>query len=83
MDGGGPMSQLINTIERAFQLAEQSATLDEIRAKLKREGHFFVDAHLGGKKIRRPQESNQSPCLVVGRQLASSQSAVTVERNRI
>ena len=26
--------------------------LDEIRAKLKREGHFHVDSHLAGRKIR-------------------------------
>ena len=39
-------------IERAFQLAEASANIDEIRSQLKREGYFHVDAHLTGGKIR-------------------------------
>lgn len=46
------MDQPTNTIQRAFKLAEQFTTLDEIRAKLKREGHFHVDSHLAGRKIR-------------------------------
>lgn len=46
------MNQTSNTIERAFQLAEQSATVEEVRAKLKREGYFNVDAHLSGGRIR-------------------------------
>jgi hypothetical protein len=46
------MSQQPGTIERAFQLAEQCATVDEVRAKLKREGHLHVDAHLAGARIR-------------------------------
>ena len=39
-------------IERAFQLAEVSATVDEIRTRLLKEGYFNVDAHLMGRKIR-------------------------------
>jgi hypothetical protein len=39
-------------IERAFQLAEQSATIEEIRTRLRREGYSNVDAHLMGRKIR-------------------------------
>ena len=47
-----PMKQAIGTIERAFQLAEQSETVDAIRNELKKEGYSNVDAHLQGGKIR-------------------------------
>ena len=40
------------TIERAFQLAKCSITVDEVRVALKREGYLNVDAHLAGPKIR-------------------------------
>ena len=43
---------MTGTIERAFQLAEQYLTVEEIRARLKREGHVSVDAHLAGRTIR-------------------------------
>ena len=46
------MTPTTDTIARAFQLAETSANLEEIRAKLKREGYGSVDAHLSGAKIR-------------------------------
>jgi hypothetical protein len=36
----------IGTVERAFQLAPQCKTLEEVRFKLAREGHTNVDAHL-------------------------------------
>jgi len=39
-------------IERAFQLAQQLANIDEIRAQLRKEGYSSVDAHLMGRKIR-------------------------------
>lgn len=39
-------------IERAFQLAQVSATVEEIRARLQKEGYSNVDAHLMGRKIR-------------------------------
>ena len=39
-------------IERAFQLAQQLATVEEIRAQLRKEGYPSVDAHLMGRKIR-------------------------------
>jgi hypothetical protein len=38
-------------IERAFQLAPDSKTIDEIRKALKGEGYSHVDAHLGGGSI--------------------------------
>ena len=39
-------------IERAFQLAENSANVEEIRTRLRKEGYSNVDAHLMGRKIR-------------------------------
>jgi tRNA G26 N,N-dimethylase Trm1 len=41
-----------NVIERAFELARSSTTLDDIRSALKREGYSNVDAHLAGPTIR-------------------------------
>lgn len=46
------MEQGLSTVERAFQLAKHCATVDEIRAKLKKEGYSNVDAHLTGGSIR-------------------------------
>jgi hypothetical protein len=46
------MTQTTNIIERAYQLAEESADVEEIRSKLKREGYPSVDAHLSGPRIR-------------------------------
>lgn len=39
-------------IERAFQLAESSENVEQIRSKLRKEGYSNVDAHLSGPKIR-------------------------------
>lgn len=39
-------------IERAFQLARQSSTIDEVRIALRREGYLNVDAHLAGPTIK-------------------------------
>ncbi len=41
-----------STVERAFQLAAECATVDEIRARLRSEGYSNVDAHLQGGSIR-------------------------------
>lgn len=41
-----------NIIERAYEIAPRSATLDEVRRQLSQEGYLQVDAHLGGPKIR-------------------------------
>ena len=46
------MNRTPGTIERAFQLAENSANLDEIRAQLRKEGYSNFDAHLTGRQIR-------------------------------
>ena len=39
-------------IERAFELARESTTIDEVRAALRREGYSQVDAHLAGPSIK-------------------------------
>lgn len=41
-----------NIIERAYQVASKSETLDQVRKQLSEEGYLQVEAHLGGPKIR-------------------------------
>ena len=43
----------VGLIERAFQLAERSQSLDEIRRGLIQDGYTSVEAHLSGQQIRR------------------------------
>jgi hypothetical protein len=40
------------TVERAFELAPECRSMDELRAKLAREGCFNIDAHLQGSLRR-------------------------------
>ena len=42
----------VGIIERAFQLAEASDNVEQIRSRLRKEGYSNVDAHLSGAKIR-------------------------------
>jgi len=44
--------QGVNIIERAFQLAGESASVEEVKKKLMHEGYLNVHAHLGGRQIR-------------------------------
>ncbi|MEA3081686.1 MAG: hypothetical protein QOD54_1354 [Sphingomonadales bacterium] len=44
--------QTANIIERAFQLACDSTSIDEIRRALRQEGYSNVDAHLSGASIK-------------------------------
>ena len=39
-------------IERAFQLARASRSIDDIRRTLREEGYSNVDAHLAGASIK-------------------------------
>lgn len=39
-------------IERAYELAATSTTVNEVRATLRQEGYAQVDAHLSGRSIR-------------------------------
>lgn len=41
-----------NIIERAFELARGSTSIEEIRKALRQEGYSNVDAHLGGASIK-------------------------------
>ena len=41
-----------NIIERAFEVASESTSIEEIRKVLRREGYSNVDAHLGGASIK-------------------------------
>ncbi len=41
-----------NIIERAFQLAPASTSVDDIRKALRQEGYSNVDAHLAGASIK-------------------------------
>ena len=42
----------MGTVERAFQLAPECRSLDELRAKLMSDGHTNIDAHLQGSLRR-------------------------------
>lgn len=44
--------QTQNIIERAFQLAPDATTIDDIRRILRQEGYANVDAHLAGAGIK-------------------------------
>ena len=46
------MQQTANIIERAFQLAPDASSVDEIRKTLRKEGYSNVDAHLAGASIK-------------------------------
>lgn len=47
------MDTTSSAVERAFQLAASCATIHEIARTLKHEGYAQVEAHLGGRTIRR------------------------------
>ena len=42
----------VGVIERAYELPQRMANVEEIRTQLRREGYSNVDAHLTGRKIR-------------------------------
>lgn len=46
------MNNGIGTIGRAFELAKDSDSIEDIRKQLKDEGHFNVDAHFSGRQIK-------------------------------
>jgi len=43
----------INVVERAFELARSSSTVEEVRKALRQEGYSNVDAHLAGASIKK------------------------------
>jgi hypothetical protein len=54
----------VNVIERAYQLATESGSIEEIKKKLAREGYVNVHAHLGGRQIRHDLLERLNPQLV-------------------
>ena len=54
-----------NIIERAFQLAAESGSVDEVQRKLMREGFFHVHAHLAGRQLRSEIQRRLNPELAV------------------
>jgi len=55
------MQQRPHIIERAFQLAEQCGSLDQVRRQLISEGYLHVESHLQGAQIRRDIKSRLHP----------------------
>lgn len=53
----------MNIIERAFQLAPECGSIDELRQRLVREGYFNVHAHLAGKQVRQQLYDLLNPAL--------------------
>jgi len=44
--------QGVGIIERAYQIAGECVSVDEVQRRLHREGYFNVQAHLHGRHIR-------------------------------
>ena len=59
--------QGVTVIERAFQIATEFGSLDEVRHRLVREGYFNVEAHLSGPQIKRELTGRLNPELRVRR----------------
>ena len=43
---------MTGTVKRAFELAPECKSIDEIRSRLKKEGHLCVQEHLQGSSIQ-------------------------------
>lgn len=56
--------QGVDIIERAFQLAAESGSVEEVKTKLAREGYLNVHRHLGGKHTRTQILERLNPELV-------------------
>jgi hypothetical protein len=66
--------QGVNIIERAFQIAAESGSVEEVKAKLAREGYLNVHRHLGGKHTRAQILERLNPELVMGRKRSSAKA---------
>jgi hypothetical protein len=64
--------QGVNVIERAFQLAPRSGSVEEVKRALIREGYFHVERHLGGRRIRADLVERLNPALVAQRKAQSA-----------
>lgn len=56
-----------NIIERAYQLAPESGSVEEVKRKLMREGYLNVHSHLSGHQIRHDLLKRLNPKLVTYR----------------
>lgn len=66
--------QGVDIIERAFQLAAESGSVEEVKTKLAREGYLNVHRHLGGKHTRSQILERLNPQLTVYRKRNASKS---------
>ena len=57
----------MNIIERAYQLAPESGSVEEVKRKLMREGYLNVHSHLSGHQIRHDLLKRLNPQLVTYR----------------
>jgi hypothetical protein len=48
-------------IKRAFEIAPECTSIQEVKRRLVREGYLLVSAHLGGRQIRRELKSRLKP----------------------
>ena len=60
----------MNIIERAFAIAPECGSVDEVKRRLKLEGYLQVDAHLSGRQIRSEVLRRLSPQLVKSKRIA-------------
>ena len=56
----------VSIIERAFQLAPECGTIEELKRKLSQEGYLQVSAYLGGRHIRSQLGEKLNPKLKPG-----------------
>ncbi|MFL6742618.1 MAG: hypothetical protein ACJ8E3_01480 [Sphingomicrobium sp.] len=62
----------VNIIERAYQLAAESGSVEEVKRKLMREGYLNVHSHLSGHQIRHDLLKRLNPELVTYRKAQSA-----------
>jgi hypothetical protein len=65
----------INIIERAYQLAAESGSVEEVKRKLMREGYLNVHSHLSGHQIRHDLLKRLNPERVTYRKARSGEIA--------
>jgi hypothetical protein len=51
----------VHIIERAFELAPECGSIEELRQRLVREGYFQVRSYLAGKEINRQLHERLDP----------------------
>jgi hypothetical protein len=54
----------MNIIERAFEIAPECGSLDEVKRRLAREGYFNVNAHFEGRQIKSEILARLDPAMV-------------------